>query len=311
MPYDVKRGRRIGAALLGCGAVMLIVWAWPREREPVYQGKTLSEWLRAYVVSGRPGMEQQRAAAKEAVCQMGTNALPWLVSWVGYEPPRWSVTPMLLAQKARFGWLFRKLLDQQIGPRFYGETGFEILGPAAWSAIPDLRRLALRRGKKQSSVPAVEALGYIGPESLPALIAVLEQGDPACHEMAGICVRRLNETGVDVRTAVPGLLLLDRELRQRATMLSPDPGHYVSQLEYESALLVSSLTNCLWHSNAIVRLEAAQYLGWLSEQATSAEPALSHAFEDPDVKVREAATNAVHRIVQGVLEQDREKMWAR
>ena len=157
----------------------------------------------------------------------------------------------------------------------------------------------------------MEALMHLRAEGLPALTAVLEEGDAAGQETAGFAVLHLNERGVDVRTAVPGLLLADRGLRQRATRLSPDPGFLVSQLEYDSALLVSALTNCLWHSNAIVRIEAAQYLGWLSEQATSAEPALSHAFEDPDFNVREAATNAVHRIVQGVLEQDREKMWAR
>jgi HEAT repeat protein len=220
---------------------------------------------------------------------------------------------MRLTQRVKFRWLFRKLLDQKMGPRFYGQTGFEILGPDARAAAPDLKRIALRSGVRydQSRQLALEALTLIGADGLPALIEVLEHGDAAGRYMAGSCVLHLNETGVDVRAAVPGLLLADREERQRAVMLAPDPGIFVSSLHYDTPALVSALTNCLWHSNATVRLEATQNLGWLSEKATSAEPALSHAFEDPDASVRDAATDAVHRIVQGILEQDREKIWAR
>jgi len=192
----------------------------------------------------------------------------------------------------------------------YADMGFKILGPNARSAVPDLERLALRSGQRQSRKDAMLALTRVGAEGLPALVAVLERGDAAGRDIAGYYVLELNERGVDVRTAVPGLLLADRQLRQQTASLEPGD-FFVSSLHYDTPSLVSALTNCLLHSNATVRLEATQYLGWLSEKATSAEPALSHAFEDADAGVREAATNAVHRIVQGILEQDRERMWAR
>jgi hypothetical protein len=208
---------------------------------------------------------------------------------------------MRLAQQGKLRWLFRKLLDQQTGPRFYGQIGFEILGPGAGAAVPDLKRIALRRGTRyeQSRQLAIEALRDIGADGLPALVEVLEQGDATDRGIARDYVLMLNWVGVDVTAAVPGLLLADRQLRQQALRLNPDPGIFVSSLQYDTPSLVSALTNCLWHSNATVRLEATHYLGWLSEKARSAEPALSHAFEDPDPNVRDAATNAVYRIVQG------------
>jgi len=281
---------------------MLIVWvAWPREHEPVYQGRKLSRWLRIYVANSLPGDEQKRADAKEAIRQIGTNALPCLVHWLAYEPPRWNTPAMRLAQRGKLRWLFRKPLDQQTGPRFYGQIGFEILGPGAGAAVPDLKRIALRRGTRyeQSRQLAIEALRDIGADGLPALVEVLEQGDATDRGIARDYVLMLNWVGVDVTAAVPGLLLADRQLRQQALRLNPDPGIFVSSLQYDTPSLVSALTNCLWHSNATVRLEATHYLGWLSEKARSAEPALSHAFEDPDPNVRDAATNAVYRIVQG------------
>src|SRR5438105_3314 len=78
----VKR-RSVIVALIGCvmaAIVMAIVW--PRNREPEYGGKRLSEWLGAYEAS--PSDE-----AQVAVRRIGTNALPWLLRWCGYEPPPW------------------------------------------------------------------------------------------------------------------------------------------------------------------------------------------------------------------------------
>ena len=50
--------------LLGlCGAALVFV-RWPHTREPVYQGKTLSEWLLA---EGEPGSAELTSREEEAV----------------------------------------------------------------------------------------------------------------------------------------------------------------------------------------------------------------------------------------------------
>ncbi len=63
------------AALAG-----VILWQVSPPREPVYEGKPLSSWLKAYATPGGP-----EAFADEAVRQAGTNAIPQLLSLLRFE----------------------------------------------------------------------------------------------------------------------------------------------------------------------------------------------------------------------------------
>jgi len=85
------RKRRIYLALLilaVAGVAGLIVAGALREREPEYGGKRLSEWVRALPLdSSRTGSSE----AEVAVRQIGTNAFPYLLKWVDYEPAAWKL----------------------------------------------------------------------------------------------------------------------------------------------------------------------------------------------------------------------------
>src|SRR5678816_2434558 len=61
--------------------VLVAVAVWPGPKEPEYQGKKLSEWLEMH--NDRP------AKSTEAVRAIGTNAIPFLVRWIGTECPAW------------------------------------------------------------------------------------------------------------------------------------------------------------------------------------------------------------------------------
>src|SRR5436305_767360 len=67
-----------------CVVALAAVLLWPRASEPVYQGRTLSEWGDAKIF-GSIG----EGIVANAISQMGTNALPFLLRWIEYEPPRW------------------------------------------------------------------------------------------------------------------------------------------------------------------------------------------------------------------------------
>jgi hypothetical protein len=83
---NLKRGRRIFLVLLACAlAVVVAALVWPREKEPEHQGKKLSEWI-AYRNSGDIGAHEME---RHAVRAIGTNALPFLVTWIAYERPAW------------------------------------------------------------------------------------------------------------------------------------------------------------------------------------------------------------------------------
>src|SRR5213594_3172572 len=89
------RRRRLLLLLAGCAAVVLaFALAWPRDREPEYQGRKLSYWLSAYNTS-YPGVLIYDSRVARAVRSAGTNALPFLLEWVRYEHParklRWLV----------------------------------------------------------------------------------------------------------------------------------------------------------------------------------------------------------------------------
>ena len=72
----IKR-RRVGLfVVLGLVAVAIGFFAL-RPREPVYQGKRLSEWLADFNRAGRGQIDQ---AAERAIRQIGTNALPFLLT---------------------------------------------------------------------------------------------------------------------------------------------------------------------------------------------------------------------------------------
>src|SRR6266850_5231806 len=109
-----------------------------RDKEPVYQGKRLSEWL---ALEGPRGARRRLKAgdgpATAAVMHIGTNALPVLLRWIEYERPVWKLKMMELGRKlpGRFRYRIIDLIDGR--PAMNRERaiyGFQILGPEARAA---------------------------------------------------------------------------------------------------------------------------------------------------------------------------------
>lgn len=74
--------RRILLILIGSvAAVTLAIFIWPRDREPEYDGVSLSQWLQRY--------KDNKPQATEAIQHIGTNAFPFLLHWIQYEKPSW------------------------------------------------------------------------------------------------------------------------------------------------------------------------------------------------------------------------------
>jgi HEAT repeat protein len=187
--------------------------------EPIYLGKPLSDWLKAYPgysTAGGGSEAATRAAyeagnqAKRAVNQSGTNAIPTLLR-------------MLRAQRdsnqAAF-WGFRMLgtnaqsavpalveiVDQNISPtsQMLAINVLGQIGPPAKEAIPSLLRWStntdanVRRG-------AVWVLGRIHAEPdrvVPALISVTRDPNKSVQYCA---IESLGRFGLDAKPAVPAL----------------------------------------------------------------------------------------------------------
>lgn len=277
------------------------------DKEPEYNGKKLSEWLNLYEEARFKEDKQNQQAAAAAIQHIGTNALPWLVKWIKYGRPAW---------KDRIAGLIVKIPSRTIA-RWYMEgerlgfdavMAFEVLGPKAAPAVPELERIIQNSRGGFSQGWAMEALGSIGKDAFPMLIAAL--GNPKTQCRAADAINHMAKNGVDISAAIPAFLLIDRqtaehvkELEQaNALPLYVDYYYALSSLLFENRpFFIPALTNCLHHPNNDVRVEAAKALGRLGEAARPAVPALKEALDVRVIAVQEAALNALEKIAPDVL----------
>jgi hypothetical protein len=133
--------RRILLILLGSVAsITLAILLWPREREPEYNGLTISKWLDRWADGRSEGFVF-------AVSEMGTNATPFLLRAVGYKQPRWKAWlagsirywPDPLVGSRCVDWLLKDKAENRAYAAMYG---FAALGRKAEPVLPELRRLA-------------------------------------------------------------------------------------------------------------------------------------------------------------------------
>ena len=126
--------------------VLIAVAVWPGPKEPEYQGKKLSEWLAIYDGTNTTVVAKDQAA--EAVRQIGTNAVPWLIK---YERPVYRQE--LWAYSDSYNISDREIRANQTveGFKILGETARNRLFVAA--EISSRRRWRHRRHARARALP--------------------------------------------------------------------------------------------------------------------------------------------------------------
>ena len=298
----MKRGRR--ALLILCGCVLAcVVWVVrPREREPSYQGRTLSEWLRGYrqpLGSTAPVISNEAA---DAVRHIGTNALSFLLKWM-QEPQKLSPARekfLTVAFRVAYMWKLgstpREVVLRMAASRELRAAsalwGFVILGTNASPAIPDLVELA-RKGEPWRSPAALSALGYLGKDALPPLLAfAADPRFPFRNEAMG-ALGAMHYIGTNAHPAVLWLIesLDDPKVDGGAADI-------LGRLCLESEISVPALAAHLQSTNELVRRFVVIGLGKFGAQAQSVVPELYKRLDDPDAYVRDSATNALRAIAR-------------
>jgi len=247
--------------------------------EPVYGGRTLSQWLVAY--GGLDSRERvyyrpvwvdpiEKEKARKAIVDIGSNAVPFFMDWrVGARPPS--------AQGVR-RWDSAWLL------------GFEILGTNASEAIPELSRAASGDGTNYEGWNAILALRFLGKRALPPLLGVLTNRAfvDGRRGHAAVCIGTM---GTDVSAAVPVLIgcLTDDQVAE-------DAASALGNLALAPEVSVPALIKALHRGDERVRWSAAAALGRFGPEAVSAVPALRRALKDRDELVRRCAREALERI---------------
>ena len=277
-------------------------------REPGYKGKRLSQWLQKFNAeetarSGamwQTGQERYSMAAipateaVEAVRHIGKDALPWLVKWLQYEPPAWQFKLVNFLEQKHVP--FRNFLEGLIfrgGPRDdfnkLALAGFKILGSDAAPAVPELVPLLPRMRWPYSYFP----LFYIGPEGLPPLMAAV--ADPRFPgRIESIAYFRSLNLCTNGWFAVPVLIGCVNDGSPR---VAESAVWALTELELPPEIVLPAMRKAMEDSRWKIRYVTIQALGRLGRQALSCTGLLTNCFSDPEQPIREAATNALNRIM--------------
>lgn len=150
------------------------VWLITAPREPVYEGRPISSWLRGHVASsaaqppyGSPGWKEADVVLRKT----GTNALPTMLKMIrAKELPRPAIKAWDWAANHHLLHRYYYASRQNEEARY----AFEVLGTNAASAAPALIKLYQQNISAESKRCVASALGSIGSaaqSALPILMA--------------------------------------------------------------------------------------------------------------------------------------------
>jgi hypothetical protein len=251
-----KRVLVISAACALVGAVVLI--AWPGgPKEPEYERKRLSEWGAIYNMQ-----PNRRDEAERALQHIGTNALPFLVAWVGCETGEWKVGP-------------GKLMER--GPSWCQYIGRTFFYPEEVRAF--------------QNIGTFRAMPRHGAAAIPALAYKLEHARHAWTKTRLIMVlEAMSSEEVNISAAVPALLGAGPIGlgRPANTLLVDRLGG--------NRFVIWGLTNALHHPDVAIRRKATTELcSWCDRHGGYPE-LLRPALLDTDAEVRSNATVTLKRV---------------
>jgi HEAT repeat protein len=241
--------------IFGCGGV---VWHVLHPAEPHYHGKPLSVWLRQHYDYFRLDPEsaqskEKLAEADNAIRQIGAQALPVLLKMAASEqtPPK---TP------ARF--YFWATFQSRFDPHALSETGFQVLGPIAKPAVPDLLNL-LNDQNPDLRINAAVLLGEIGPsaeDAVPDLIKHLADTNAYVEAMAIIALGHIHGKPA---LAVPALL----PYLAKTPMPDYNALEVIGEFGGDAKAAIPVLTNLLVHPQLNVRRYATNALKAIAPDA--------------------------------------------
>jgi HEAT repeat protein len=264
---SMRKGYRVAVILVLIILMGAVAWLVLRKpEEPVYQGKPLQAWLAQYdatMFAGNapPGLrEAKREEATAALKQIGTNAIPTLLTMIRAKDPCWLV--VLRRQRWLYRFVNRKRLPiPRAALNRQARWGFKVLGADAKAAVPKLIQIYVQASSPSSLTSkesAAEALGYMGSAAEEALPSLL---------------RDATNSNIEIRqTAVLTIFSINSK---------PD-------------FVVPAITKSLQDADLSVRWNTAILLGDFGERAKSAVPALTNALKDQSI--REQVEIALKRI---------------
>lgn len=268
---------------------------------PSYEGKTLGDWLtHVDALSSHPDRDSPIfLQASNAIVQIATNGLPFLLESIRYEPSRPYVALATLAEgvvshvpDALTPYSFLESTRRSSRP-YRAEAAvvaFQLLGPTAESCADELSAIVRDATSERVARRATHALAALGSNAYPHLRTIALNTNGLGRSSA---IHGMRFTGTNTSAAVPVLVkLLD------------DPGPFVCQsavgtlgdIRLRPEIAVPALARILQHPDAETRFIAAWALGRFGTNAVAAIPALQFTLGDAQTYVRDSASNSLQII---------------
>jgi HEAT repeat protein len=302
--------RRWIIGLVGLVALTVIVVAiFARDREPRYQGRTLGEWLLQERLDGllfAAGWGRIRAPeippATDPLQAIGTNALPFVMTWLGYRPSPLTLRARIIIPKlpARFrdSRFARSLIFTKGDRRRDAALAWvAIFGANAAAAVPELVNIINGSNNVAVTMRAITVLSYVGRDGvMPLLTCMTNQAlPPMARQVAWEVVGGI-PFGADCTAAVPILVSF---LKNDVTDVNLAAASALGNLRLSPETVVPALAEALNDTRRDMRRTAVVALANFGPEARDAMPALMKACEeDPDPVVSataQAAAVAIQR----------------
>lgn len=260
-------------AIVGVLVIAVAVGVLVSDREPVYKGKRLTQWLAEMQAAGMNN-RAKRNECRDAIYAIGTNAVPTLIRMVNCKD-----SPVKLKAIQFLGPKWSERLKIRRAGYYYSKAtfGFSSLREKAAPAVPALIDLLHNRDRGVQAA-AAECLSDIGPEAGSAtqdLVNVLHN----CTGNDGILILSamdgLRGPGRNIEIAVPELLIWINGERKS--------WNYVQH--------------------------AVEVLYCYGPPAKAAIPALQSLLNDPDPNLSNAAFNSLWRIDRQAAEKFQKEKW--
>ncbi|TAK98820.1 MAG: hypothetical protein EPO07_11535 [Verrucomicrobia bacterium] len=294
--------KKLAIAVLVCAAVIALIVTLSPDNEPSYQGKKLSQWIESdHGRTGaftRPELQEINRPEIQAVRTIGTNALPFLLNWIRYEPSPSKAKRVLAQILERFG--LEIWSDPGAVRANRAAAGFAMLGPVASPAIPELAKLASASSGSETPRVATYALVAIGPTALPALVEVIKNTNAvARYDAVSDLNYALRKFGAD---AYPILIECLDDADPKVALEAADA---LAEAGVEPAIVCVKITRHFHHPDWLQRLRALQivgrYRGQAREPTRTIVPDLVARLADTNSIVRKQAESLLRRVAPEVL----------
>lgn len=297
IPHSVIKRGVIGIFLLIVIVATIFYFHAPRRPEPVYQGRSLSQWLErlddgqaaGISSSSLPSPTPRQTEAATAIRAIGAPALPFLMQDIHATPSEHNFRFRLehginqILDNSFRGHIWFSDITEDDRIRWRAAQGLAALGPMAAPAVPELKRLLFTNYFHSSIKEAAFALAAVGPEG----IAILTNA-PQSNEWSGMCaIWALGQHPDAGANAIPFLI--------RATTANSEGTacgaiQVLGLLHTDAAEVIPALVTALSNSDASVRSDAVRSLGEFGPTAAVAIPQIKSLANDPE------ARKALHRI---------------